>query len=133
VNDNGIVVGYTSTVGNEVLRAFKWTAAGGMVNLGTVNGNDSYATSINNDGLIVGNDYTADGQGLQGFTWTGSTGMVSLGGGGRTYSQIGKVTGESRVLGFSYDAGGAGHATVWSPGTTTSIMTVPSRPRTVSR
>lgn len=84
-----------------------------MVDLGTLSGNDSYATGVSTDGLVVGNNVTADGQRLQGFAWTQADGLISLGPLGGTYSQVGTVTGNGTVLGYSYSAGGAGRATVW--------------------
>jgi probable HAF family extracellular repeat protein len=118
-----VVVGYTATVGNEVLHAFKWTLDGGMVDLGTLGGNDSYATGINNDGVIVGNNITADGMGLQGFAWSQAHGMVVLTS-SRGYSQIGKVAANGTIAGFSYDAGGTGHAAIWTPANITTLTSV---------
>ena len=55
MNDNGVVVGFAE---NEAFlpRAFRWTAATGMVDLGTLIGPDGFATArgVNARGQIVG-------------------------------------------------------------------------------
>jgi len=56
-------------------RAFSWTQAGGMVNLGTLGGFPfSYATAVSN-GQVVGFAYTSDGA-AQRFQLTPGGGMV---------------------------------------------------------
>jgi probable HAF family extracellular repeat protein len=47
------VVGY-STTSSGATHAFVWTANGGMTDLGTLGGTNSWATAINNNNLIVG-------------------------------------------------------------------------------
>jgi probable HAF family extracellular repeat protein len=56
VSDRGDVVGQGQFVadGRTVRRAFLWNAADGMVNLGTVAGDDSMAVAVNNRRQIVG-------------------------------------------------------------------------------
>jgi probable HAF family extracellular repeat protein len=56
INNNGAVVGfYSGPATGGLERAFLWTAAGGMVYLGTLpNGNSSHATAINDQGQITG-------------------------------------------------------------------------------
>ena len=58
INDLGQVVGdswvqdSSGIPGQE--KAFSWTPGGGMVDLGTLNGNASYAWDVNNNGLVTG-------------------------------------------------------------------------------
>src|SRR5947207_4028599 len=51
VNASGQVVGESSS--GDGIRAFSWTAAGGMVDLGTLGG-DSVAFAVNASGQVVG-------------------------------------------------------------------------------
>jgi probable HAF family extracellular repeat protein len=53
INDAGTVVGW-STNGQNALRAFVWTLAGGMKDPGDLGGPGTGATAINNLGVIVG-------------------------------------------------------------------------------
>jgi probable HAF family extracellular repeat protein len=112
VNNDGAVVGYTTTTGNEIVHAFVWSLDGGMLDLGASD-LESYASGISHEGLVVGNNFTADGQGLQGFAWTSDGGMVGLDWLGRQYSQVYGVSKNGIIFGFSYNADGSGHATVW--------------------
>jgi probable HAF family extracellular repeat protein len=52
LNDRGQVVGSSSTP--EGSHAFSWTAAAGMVDLGTLGANYAYAYAVNNHGQVVG-------------------------------------------------------------------------------
>ena len=59
VNDNGQVVGSVANYGYacncfQAAHAFSWTAAGGMIDLGTLGGTDSEATAVNSNGQVVG-------------------------------------------------------------------------------
>jgi probable HAF family extracellular repeat protein len=53
VNDAGVAVGI-STSDTSLGRAFRWTAETGMVDIGTLGGNEAKAWAINNEGVIVG-------------------------------------------------------------------------------
>ena len=80
ISGNGLVVVGQSATPNGT-RAFRWTAIGGIQDLGTIdNGTSSHASATNFDGtVIVGNGKS----GLTGFTeafrWTEATGMQGLG------------------------------------------------------
>ncbi len=72
VSDTGVAVGYS---GNK---AFRWTQADGMVDLGTLGGN-SLASAVNDRGTVtVGASMTAD-VAQHAFAWTEAAGMVDLG------------------------------------------------------
>lgn len=92
VSDNGtIIVGYSDTVGGATWHAsFRWSAATGMVDLGSGNGSGGFsrAFGVSGDGTtIVGeSDFPGGFSGTvrQAFRWTAAGGMVSLGSISRT-------------------------------------------------
>ena len=53
LNDSGQVVGTMGTVGSRATRAFSYTAAGGVVDLGVISGTQSTAYGINAAGQMV--------------------------------------------------------------------------------
>lgn len=81
VSSNGVVVGYAHNNSNA-RRAFRWTADGGMIDLGTLyHGTYSVATDVSEDGSrIVGyaNEQGYLGLRLRGFCWRSDTGMDSI-------------------------------------------------------
>jgi probable HAF family extracellular repeat protein len=76
--DGSVVVGYAINAAGEY-RAFRWTASGGMQDLGTLPGyNRSYAYDVSADGaVVVGWAENAAGQPCA-FRWTASGGMEDL-------------------------------------------------------
>jgi probable HAF family extracellular repeat protein len=61
------------------IRAFRWTAARGMQNLGTLGGDRSEARGVSADGsVVVGWAYNAAGHD-RAFRWTAAGGMQDLG------------------------------------------------------
>lgn len=76
--DGETVVGWDDTSQDQ--RAFLWTRAGGMKNLGTYanGGGWTHAHGISADGTTVVGVYASDsnsGYGYKGFTWTAQSGM----------------------------------------------------------
>ena len=73
VNNHGQVVGDSGG------HAFSWTAAGGMVNLGTLGG-FYRAVAVNDKGQVVGNRSSGarDIYGIRPFSWTSAGGMIDL-------------------------------------------------------
>jgi len=53
INSNGVVVGYSIHESGMTNRAWKWTAAGGRVDLGGFGGLEARALGINQSGAIV--------------------------------------------------------------------------------
>ena len=77
INDNDVVVGnsqYSATNPFPFEHAFRWTAAGGMVDLGDFGGEVSQATSVNAEGRVVGWAGLPDGT-RHAFRWTAAAGM----------------------------------------------------------
>jgi probable HAF family extracellular repeat protein len=110
INNAGQVVGAVG-VGQ---RAFSWTAEGGMVDLGTLGGANSYAYAVNDSGQVVGYSYIPGDAAFHAFSWTADGGMVDLGtlGGANSYAYAvndsGQVVGDS-----SSSTSGNLHATMW--------------------
>lgn len=67
LNESGQVVGssVTSTGDNH---AFSWTAAGGMIDIGTLGGTSSGAFAVNDEGQVVGISDTSSGD-FHAFLW----------------------------------------------------------------
>ncbi len=77
-SDGGTIVGSASgATGSE--SAARWTASGGLLNLGTLGGSTSTANAVSANGsVIVGNSNDAN-QSVRAFRWTEAGGMQSLG------------------------------------------------------
>jgi probable HAF family extracellular repeat protein len=92
VNDRGQITGW-SLKASGAKRAFFWSAATGMVNLGTLGGGWSQATAINNLGQVIGTSETSSGS-VHGFIWSLSMGMVGVGSGvPAAINDLGQVVG----------------------------------------
>jgi probable HAF family extracellular repeat protein len=139
INNRGQVVGFTTNTVRDRFahgleggaptgtqaRAFLWTQAAGMTNLGTLGGPDSAASSVNSRGQVDGDSFTsAKINPITGiptkhpFLWTRGRGMRDLGtlGGtaaspsdGVNLNDRGEVVGQSKT---SFDA--AFHAFLWN-------------------
>lgn len=75
--DGSVIVGGSSSASGG--RAFRWTAGGGMVSLGTLSGDtDSNAHGVSANGLVVVGKSTHPTKGDRAFRWTGGV-MTNLG------------------------------------------------------
>src|SRR5262249_42382323 len=70
INNQGHVVGVSSTAGNLESHAFLWTPNGGMRDLGTLGGTFSQAGGINDGGVVVGAASVAGDTATHAFHWT---------------------------------------------------------------
>jgi probable HAF family extracellular repeat protein len=112
--DGSVVVGvayYAAGYG----RAFRWTAARGMQDLGTLGGWGSGAEAVSADGsVVVGRAWNATGQ-WHAFRWTAARGMQDLGtlGGDRSWARGVSADG-SVVVGRAENAAGQDRAFRWT-------------------
>ncbi|HYL76601.1 MAG TPA: PEP-CTERM sorting domain-containing protein [Bryobacteraceae bacterium] len=114
INNSGVVAGY-GNVGPGTFRGFVWTADGGMTELATLGGNNSYAMSINSAGEVVGHAATVSGYD-HAFLALGAF-LSDLGtlGGGNSYAY--GINDAGSVVGYSDMAGGGNpHGFIWTNG-----------------
>jgi probable HAF family extracellular repeat protein len=75
--DGSVISGWASK-SSGVYEATRWIAQTGLVGIGSLTGQSSYARDVSADGtVIVGNSFGV--QGPEAFRWTESGGMVGLG------------------------------------------------------
>jgi probable HAF family extracellular repeat protein len=122
VNDAGQVVGSAQTEHFPTSRAFSWTAAGGMIDLGTLDNSGSpspgsAANAVNANGLVVGlsqlqgPNFTAV---THAFTWSAGAGLSDLGTLGGDNSSAKAVNDHGQVAGTSQAPDGVYHAFSWT-------------------
>jgi len=114
--DGAVVVGWAYNA-SGLFRAFRWTVAGGMQDLGTLPGGyDSVASGISADGaVVVGEARNASGR-WRAFRWTAAGGMQDLGtlGGGSSVASGVSADG-AVVVGWATNASGYDRAFRWTP------------------
>ena len=114
INNGGEVVGY-GNIGSGIFRGFVWTPTGGMVQLGTLGGNNSYATGVNGSGEVVGHASLSNGY-EHAFLAVGAI-MTDLGtlGGGSSYAYA--INDSGTIVGYSWLTDGQNpHGFVYSNG-----------------
>lgn len=129
VSDEGLVLGASemrrpvpgdirrtpiaSDPGTIPVHAWKWSAEGGLVDLGTLGGEHSVAWTADREGNVYG--WASDPAGVQhAVKWPAGGGVIDLGGlGGNTLS--GDVNKHGIVAGWSSGADGLAHPVVFTP------------------
>ncbi|HUR91201.1 MAG TPA: hypothetical protein VMY38_00860 [Gemmatimonadaceae bacterium] len=102
-----------SNPGTIPVHAWKWSAAGGLVDLGTLGGNHSVAWNADRAGNVYG--WASDAGGVQrAVKWPAAGGVIDLGGlGGNTLT--GGLNKHGVVAGWSTPTGGVTHAVIFTP------------------
>jgi probable HAF family extracellular repeat protein len=101
INDSGEVVGYSTLATSTDLRAFLWTAAAGMRDLGTLSGgSDSIGSAINDAGEIAGtaSPNPHGGQNSGAVAW-GKNGTAQLLGAGLSSEAFG-INDDGEIVGI---------------------------------
>ena len=112
INNAGQVAGNVG-MPMEQQRAFVWTAAEGIVDLGTLGGPEACVSAMNDAGHVVGYSYTATG-GYHAFLWTPAEGMVDLGTLGGSDSCAYGINDAGQIAGWSATAPGYARAFLWT-------------------
>jgi len=77
-SDGEVVVGDSrDSLGRR--RAFRWTAASGMLDLGTFGGDDARAHAVSADGSVVVGEASRDTGSPHAFVWSAATGLQGIG------------------------------------------------------
>lgn len=85
--------------GGDGFSIFRWTAAAGMQNLGSLGGAASGLGGMSRDGaVLVGYSSLSDSDAVHAFRWTQQAGMSSLGTLGGNYSSATLVSADGRVV-----------------------------------
>ena len=105
--DGSTVTGNSN--GNIGDRAFRWTASGGLQNLGILSPTGPYSNggALSADGSVVAGISAGSGNNNRAFRWTAATGMQSLGVlGTGSASAANAISADGSVIaGFSYTSG----------------------------
>jgi probable HAF family extracellular repeat protein len=113
VNALGAVTGYLFTAHATQSHAMRWTPGAGMIDLGTLGGTTSMASSINGAGDVVGGASTAAGV-YHAFLWAEADGMVDLGTLGGTSSYANAISDNGTIVGWATMANGVRRAVMWN-------------------
>ena len=114
--DGSVVVGRANNAAGQ-LRAFRWTAGGGMHDLGTLGGNNAETLGVSADGaVVVGWANLANGR-VHAFRWTAGGGMQDLGSLGGNGAQPYRVSTDGAVVvGAALNPAGETRAFRWTSG-----------------
>lgn len=124
VSANGVVVGWSYNSLRQA-RAFRWTPASGMQDLGALGGNDSWAYDVSWDGsVVVGATYNSANQ-ARAYRWTAESGMRDLGTlGGASSAAYGVSADGATIVGFAQNVQGFPRASRWQNGAIQNLGTL---------
>lgn len=114
-NGGEVASGWSHTSCGTCAHAYRWTPSGGMLDLGTFGGPQSFSGKLSTDGTVVIGESNPP-TGLRAFRFTLGEGMVSLGAlPGSNESKASAISGDGLVIvGESRTAGGQTHACRWT-------------------
>lgn len=107
--------------------AFFWNKSEGLVDLGTLGGDDSAAFGVNSAGQVVGQSNLSTGAPDVAFLWTATSGMQNLGNLGGTGGAANAINASGQITGQSNNSSGFAHAFLWeSTGGMQDLGTLPN-------
>lgn len=113
MNDAGTIVGYGGT-GPFGTRAFRWTRAAGIEDMGTLPNEFTWATDINRAGQVVGaTPFVAESQ-PHPFLWTPGRGLLDLGVGSAARGAGTEVNAQGLVIGYLFRDFILSHGFIWT-------------------
>lgn len=113
INDAGLIAG-NAVLSPDVVHAFAWTAATGLIDIGTLGGGkQSEARAVNELGEIAGNAIIANGR-SHAFLWTRAGGIRDLGTGGGFSSSVLGMSSRGRIAGSLQHTLGRDRAMTWT-------------------
>jgi probable HAF family extracellular repeat protein len=112
ISGTGQVVGVTDPVPG-VPRAFSWTPEGGLVDIGTLGGFESWAAAVNDQGQVAGSAQTASSE-RHAISWTAAGGLVDLGTLGGPTSDAVDINENGQIAGSAQIDEATEHAALWT-------------------
>lgn len=113
--DAGTAVGTCNTPDGASVRAFIWTEATGVVDIGTLGGSSAGAGAVEG-GRVAGTSAITGNSEAHAFLWTSEDGMLDLGSLGGAWAGVSSMSGDA-VVGDALTAAGDVHAISWTPAT----------------
>lgn len=117
MNDDGAIVGYGGRYSPQGVRAFRWTRAEGIRDIGTLEDEFTLAADINNLGHIVGATPFSDvpfPSYVHAFFWTPQQGLLNLGAGTGNRSTADRINDNDMVIGAVLDFPVMYHGFIWT-------------------
>jgi probable HAF family extracellular repeat protein len=114
ISDAGVVVGSVNLNGST--RAFRWSAAGGLVVLPDMGGGFTVARAVNESGVVVGTSNRPETRTSEPVIWSPSGEIRRLPGLANIHGVAFDVNNTGQAVGFSTDAAGKRRAVLWEPG-----------------